>query len=323
MNNRQTRVLIFCATEHRGTAMLRKSRLLYLTTLAFLLLLFSSCMRLDNNLYNPSTDISEYKLDAYSGEQDFILDASYTIPDSLIHQLTLFSQAPGENEATRIRAIYIGSLSRIASDTVIMYCHGNKDHMDFYWQRAKLLAHVSGKNRYGVLMIDYRGFGLSEGKSSEEGLYADVDAALQWLKSMGLTNSRLMMYGFSMGTAPVCELTNTPRSLQPAKFILEAPFASADVMAADGSGLNMPGSFFTNLKIDNAEEVKTIRQPLCWLHGTNDNFLNIKTHGEVVFSHYGGTYREAHRIDGADHGEVPEKAGFANYLNIVSTFIRK
>lgn len=285
--------------------------------------LLSSCLRLDSNLYNPSTDIQEYKLDNYTGEQDFILDASYQIPDSLIHQFTLFSQAPGESSATNIRALYIGSITRIQTDTVIMYCHGNKDHMDFYWQRAKLLAHISGKNRYGVMMIDYRGYGLSDGKPSEEGLYADVDAALQWLKSKGLSGNRLVMYGFSMGTAPVCELTSQPRSLTPAKFILEAPFASADVMANDGSGLNMPGSFFTNLKIDNAEEVKTIQQPFCWIHGTSDNFLSMKSHGEVVYKNYGGSYKEAHRVDGADHGEVPEKMGFSNYLNTLSTFIRK
>jgi pimeloyl-ACP methyl ester carboxylesterase len=286
-------------------------------------LLFSSCLRLDSNLYNPDKTIESYKLDHYSGEQDFILDASYFIPDSLIHQFSLFSKVAGESESTAIRAIYIGSMSHIQTDTVIMYCHGNKDHMDFYWQRAKLLAHVSGKNRYGVLMIDYRGYGLSSGKPSEDGLYADVDAALQWLKGNGLSNNRLILYGFSMGTAPVCELTNRPRSMSPSKFILEAPFASADVMANDGSGLNMPGSFFTNLKIDNAEEVKTIRQPFCWIHGTSDNFLNIETHGEVVYKNYNGSYREAHRIDGADHGEVPEKMGFENYLNTLSTFIRK
>ena len=35
--------------------------------------------------------------------------------------------------------------------------------MDFYWQRAKLLANVGGKNRFGVMYLDYRGYGLSEG----------------------------------------------------------------------------------------------------------------------------------------------------------------
>ncbi len=295
-------------------------RAILIITIAFI---FSSCLRLDDNLYNLTDKITEYKLDNYTGENDFVLDNSYQIQDSLVHLFTLSSKTSSESVATTIRAIYIGSLSKIKTDTVIMYCHGNKWHMDFYWQRAKLLAHVSGKNKYGVLMIDYRGYGLSEGKPTEDGLYADVDAALQWLKINGLSNSRLMIYGFSMGTAPACELTSKPRSMNPSKIILEAPFASADVMANDGSSLNMPGSFFTNLKIDNAEEIKTISQPFFWIHGTNDNFLNIKTHGEVVYKNYKGFYQEAHRIDGADHGEIPVKMGFINYLNTLSTFIKK
>ncbi len=293
--------------------------LIVIVTIMFL----SSCLRLDDNLYNLTDKITEYKLDNYTGEQDFILDNSYHIPDSLIHVFTLSSKTVNESSAKTIYAIYIGQISRIQTDTVIMYCHGNKWHMDFYWQRAKLLAHTSGKNKYGVLMIDYRGYGLSEGSPSEDGLYADADAALQWLKLKGLSDNRLMMYGFSMGTAPVCELTNKSRSMIPSKFILEAPFASADVMANDGSGLNMPGSFFTNLKIDNAEEIKTINQPFCWIHGTNDNFLNINSHGEVVYKNYHGIYQEAHRIPGADHGEIPVKMGFDNYLNTLSTFIKK
>ena len=250
------------------------------------LVVLSSCLRLDDNLYNVSDKITEYKLDNYTGEQDFILDNSYHIPDSMIHIFTLSSKIANESTAKNIYAIYIGQISKIQIDTVIMYCHGNKWHMDFYWQRAKLLAHTSEKNKYGVLMIDYRGYGLSEGKPTEDGMYSDVDAALQWLKLNGLSDSRLMMYGFSMGTAPTCELTNKPRSMTPSKFILEAPFASADVMANDGSGLNMPGSFFTNLKIDNAEEIKTINQPFCWIHGTNDNFLNIVFRCNTSFAHH-------------------------------------
>ena len=176
----------------------------------FVLLLFSSCLRLDDNFYNLEDKITEYKLDNYTGEQDFILDNSYHIADSLIHHFTLSSKGPQDNNATTIHAIYIGSISKIQTDTVIMYCHGNKWHMDFYWQRAKLLAHTSGKNKYGVLMIDYRGYGLSEGKPTEDGLYADVDAALQWLKLKGLTNCGCIhnyrkKYVFLSGELGLCE----------------------------------------------------------------------------------------------------------------------
>ncbi|MCX6311341.1 MAG: alpha/beta fold hydrolase [Bacteroidetes bacterium] len=289
--------------------------------LAGIVISFSSCLRLDSNLYNLSDKITEYKLDNYTGTQDFILDASYTIPDSLITKFTLSSQAPGETSPTTIHAIYIGSISKIATDTVIMYCHGNKWHMDFYWQRAKLMANTGSKNRFGVLMIDYRGFGLSEGTPSEDGLYADVDAALKWLNGNGLSNSRLVMYGFSMGSAPATKLTAEPRSMTPSKLILEAPFASADVMAADGTQLNMPGSYFTNLKLNNAEEIKLVQWPLCWIHGMNDNFLNYQTHGQVVYDNYNGSYKEKHLVEGADHGEIPAKMGFAEYNSVLLNFI--
>lgn len=125
--------------------------------------------------------------------------------------------------------MYLGYITRIATDTVILYYHDNKDHLDFYYPPVQLLAWVGGKHRFGVMSFDYRGFGLSEGKPSESSLYADADAAMQWLKQQGLSSDRLIIYGFSMGTAPATELTAKPRSLTPSKLILEVIFASAEV----------------------------------------------------------------------------------------------
>lgn len=287
-----------------------------------LLLGFAGCLNLDANLHNKSK-LTEYKLDKYDGEVDFHLDSSYTIADSLIHLFTLNSKGPDESEATTIHAVYIGQMSKIATDTVIMYCHGNKDHMDFYWQRAKLLANTRGKNHYGVLMVDYRGYGMSEGEPTEDGLYADVDAALSWLKGKGLNDSRLMIYGFSMGGAPATKMSADNFSLKPTKLILEAPFASSETMIQDGSGLAMPGGFFTTLKINNGEKIKSVTQPFCWIHGEEDDFLNIDTHGAVIYANHSGIYKEAHRIPKADHSTVPQTMGFKNYLNVIGDFIVK
>lgn len=280
-------------------------------------------MKLDSNLFNNDNKIKEYQLDNYTGEQDFVLDDSYSIPQNLITLLSLASQADDETNGTTIKALYIGNPASIASDTVILYCHGNKWHMDFYWQRAKLLAHTNGKNRYGVMMMDYRGYGLSEGKPTENGMYADVDACMKWLKERGLSSDRLMIYGFSLGSASACELSAHVRTLRPSKLILEAPFGSAAIMVQDASQLNMPAEYFTNLKIDNAEEIKKVNQPFLWIHGTKDNFLNYKTHGEVVYKNYQGTYQTKHLVEGADHGEVPEKMGFDTYLKTLGEFIRR
>ena len=295
---------------------LMRSFFLFLTSLISL----SSCLRLDDNLFNAKK-ISRYELDQYQGEKDFILPASAQIADSLIHVFTLASQNPSESSATTIYAIYIGDIKRIATDTVIMYCHGNKWHMDFYWQRAKLLANVGRKNRFGVLMIDYRGYGRSEGKTSEEGMYTDVNTALTWLKTNGLTDNRLAIYGFSMGTASATKLSAEPRALKPSWLINEAPFASAETMVQDATKLAISGSYVTDIKVDNAEEIKHVTQPFLWLHGTNDSFLNIKTHGEVVFKNYAGPKGIALRIPFAEHGNIPLILGFEYYKKTIEDFL--
>ena len=286
-------------------------------------LALSSCLKLDSNLYNNKNTIDSYKLDQYTDVQDFVLDNSYLIPSDKIHLFTLESKTKNENKSYQIQVMYVGDTTRIKSDTVIVYCHGNKWHMDFYWQRAKLLAHTNGKSRYGLLMMDYRGFGLSEGEPTETGMYADVEACLSWLKARGLNSSRFIFYGFSLGSASVCELSANSAVLKPSKIILEAPFGSAEIMVQDAARLNMPAAYFTDLKIDNAEEIKKTTCPFLWIHGTSDNFLNYKTHGEVVYKNYSGQYQEKYLVAGADHGEVPEKMGFENYLSVVGKFIRK
>jgi pimeloyl-ACP methyl ester carboxylesterase len=274
-------------------------------------------MRLDNNFFN-STKLEKYSFDA-SPTQEIAVDASYTIPANLIHQVALTSDDNG-NKA-KIYGIYLGDISRIATDTVIMYFHGTRDNMDFYWSRGKLLANVGHKNRFGVFMIDYRSYGMSEGKSTESTLHADAAAAIQWLKDNGLSGERLIVYGYSLGTAAATFYTANPASLVPSKIILEAPFGSAATMVNDASTLALPPSYFTNIRVDNAETIKHIQQPFMWIHGTDDDFLKIATHGELVYKNYKGTWSEAHRIPGAVHNNAPVVWGYENYKKAVESFI--
>jgi len=287
--------------------------------LAFMLLVsMSSCLRLDSNLYD-NTKTSSYLMDAYTGQQEITLDSTYTLQNSMIHLLPLTSNDNGS--VATIYAEYLGDINRISTDTVIMYFHGTKDNMDYYWNRAKLLANTGGKNRFGVMTIDYRGYGMSQGTPTESGMYADAEAALQWLQNNGLTSDRLIIYGFSLGTAAATYRTANPSVLTPAKLILEAPFASAGVMVQDATALAFPPSYFINLSINNGEEIKKVQQPFMWMHGINDAFLNINTQGQVVYNNYQGAYGEAHRIPGATHTNVPEVWGYENYKSAVTAFI--
>ena len=280
------------------------------------LVVSAGCLRLDSNLYNAS-GIEAYQLDDYQGEVIFRLPDQYDIPADKIHLFTL------QSGGYTIWAVYVGDTNRIAADTVILYCHGNRDHLDHYWERIKLLANAGGKLRYGVLSFDYRGFGLSEGTPTEEGMNEDADAAVQWLKQRGLTADRLVIYGYSLGSAPATELTAHPRTLKPAKLILESPFASAAVMVQDAALLAMPPTFFTNLKLNNADKIREVDVPFCWIHGQEDKFLSDSTHGRVIYERYQGPYKEAHVIPGAVHNNVPQVWGYDAYMAAVAAFIQR
>lgn len=287
-----------------------------ITGLLFLAL--TSC-RLDSFMYN-SLQVDAYKLDEYYSDSEtfFVLDDSYTIPEHLIYEFSLTS-GPSNNQAT-IYAVYIGDRARIAQDTVIVYCHGNAGNMDRYWQRAKLLANVGGKNRYGVLMMDYRGYGRSTGSPTEEGLYYDVDACLNWLKEQGLTGERTVMYGFSLGSAPSVELIFNPRSLQPSKVITEAAFSSFDAIVQSSTKMSLPGSFFGNNDLDNGEKIKDVEEPLLWIHGDADAFIPY-TNGIYIANNYQGSKLVKCLVPGGDHSTVPQTMGFEAYNSMIYKFM--
>ncbi|MEN9700385.1 MAG: hypothetical protein RLZZ301_1583 [Bacteroidota bacterium] len=289
--------------------------------LSFIGLSLLSCRkRLDGFLFNPS-QIDAYQLDHYTGEVSLALDGQFQVPDSLIHQFNVPVELT-EGAAT-MHAIYVGDLNQIAQDTVILYCHGNKDHMDFYWPRQKLYAHAGGLSRYGVLMIDYPGFGLSDGKATESNMYSATAAAIQWLKDKGLSNDRFVIFGFSLGSAAACEVAAHPAeyALSPSKLILEAPFASAEVMIQDAALLSMPGSFLVDLQIDNATEIKKISIPLLWIHGLDDSFLTVASHGQPVYDHKTLGYKEAFLVPGGEHETTPFVAGYQHYIDRIASFI--
>ena len=288
----------------------------------FLVFLLTSCLRLDSNLFNPEEPISSYQLDGYKGKRECPdLPLSYNMPDSLIPVFQVESDNNGDKAS--IWCIYLGDKSRISQDTVILYCHGNKNHMDNYWNRAKLLANVNGKNRYGVLMMDYRGFGLSEGTPTEDNMYADVEACIKWLKNNGISNGNLMVYGYSLGSAPAIKLTVNNRYFPISKLILEAPYGNAQTMVEDAAKLSLPSSYFTNVKVNNADEIKKVTVPFCWFHGANDEFLSLPVHGQKVYDNYQGPSKEAHIVKGAIHNNLPSVMGYEEYLLNVGSFIRR
>ena len=288
----------------------------------FILPLVIGCIRLDGLVFLADNSIDSYKFDLYEGEVEIDLpDSIYSMPDSFIMPVTFESKIEGE-DAKVLYAAYIGNYNNILTDKIIVYCHGQTDHMDYYWNRTKLLAQLAFSDQMAVFTFDYRGYGLSEGTPSEEGMNADVRGALNWLKQQGVSANNIILYGFSLGSAPATDAAAYFEEFKAHKLILESPFASADNLAQVSTIINTSAKYFLEMKINNADKIKDVDQDLLWMHGTKDDYIHIDN-GELVYKNHGGSYKEAHRIEGAKHGTdgVPETMGFEEYLDVVRTFI--
>jgi fermentation-respiration switch protein FrsA (DUF1100 family) len=257
-------------------------------------LLFSSC-DLDSNLFNPEI-ISEYKL------------PGNTIPDSLIEQVSFLS------EGNRLYGFWIKSNAGENTKTVL-YCHGNKHHMDEYWDRVMLL-HETGVN---VFIFDYRGFGKSEGKTSEAGLYADGRAALEYIKNVKrVDESSLCIYGYSLGN--VVSIYLSAKIIQPYCLVAEAPFASANSLTQGSTILDIPEGWLTTGKFNNIEMVKEISTKFLLMHGTHDDFVRYWDNGKLVFEAAPVGLKKLILVEGANHTDIPFIMGEEVYKNEIQHF---
>jgi alpha-beta hydrolase superfamily lysophospholipase len=83
---------------------------------------------------------------------------------------------------------------------------------------------------YGVLMFDYRGYGASQGSTSELAMSEDAISAYAWLLAQGVSPQRLIVIGQSLGNAPAAQLA----SHRPVGgLVLVSPFSNLPEAAAD------------------------------------------------------------------------------------------
>jgi uncharacterized protein len=260
---------------------------LRISLLVVLAVSLAGCLDLDGFLANER-ELEEYTL------------PGNTIPSHLIEPVTLRSGGH------TLHGFWVGSNGARPGLTVL-YCHGNKHHLDAYWDRVMYL-HDLGVN---VFIFDYRGFGRSEGTFSEEGLFEDARTALRHvLARPGVTADSLVVYGFSLGN--VASIYLAAEAVDPLLLVAEAPFASAASLTQGALGFGLPGGWLTAGRFDNADRVRGVRAPLLLLHGDADDFVRYRDNGRVVYERAPGEKRLV-LVPGAGHSDIPETMGLPAY----------
>lgn len=216
------------------------------------------------------------------------------------------------SDGEQLQALWFDS----QSDQTVLYLHGNAGHLYYRIDDARQIA-ASGVN---VLLLSYRGYGKSSGSPSEQGVYLDAQAALNYLlQQRGFGAQDVFVYGRSIGSAVAIDVAQR-RPL--AGLILITPFPSGNDMARTiGLGwLNWTlGSPF-----DSLSKLPDVSAPALFIHGEQDQIVPI-TLGRKLFDAYPGAEGSDKRfiaVAGAKHNDLSRVAA-PDYWYWISAFIAK
>ena len=182
---------------------------------------------------------------------------------------------------------------------VTLFLHGNAGNVT---HRASTLRQIAAAGN-SALLLDYRGYGRSEGSPTERGLYRDADAAYDWLIAQGWSANGIIIHGESLGTAVATDLA----ARRPcAGLILEAPFPSARAVAAHVLPILGPLLVWG---FDTRAKIAHVHAPLLIIHGTADEVIAFALGREVFVA--ASQPKTLLAISGAHHNDIARTAGAA------------
>ena len=147
---------------------------------------------------------------------------------------------------------------------LIFYLHGNAGAMDTWGEVGKNYAPLN----YDVFILDYRGFGKSEGKIySEKQFYGDVQTAYDELRKK-YNEKNIVIIGYSIGTGAAAMLAskNNPKLL-----VLQAPYYSLiDMMHHT---YPFVPNFLLKYKFETFAFIEKVKAPVLIFHGDADEII--------------------------------------------------
>ena len=206
----------------------------------------------------------------------------------------------------------------------LLFFHGNAENIGGCLDLAAR-ARAAGFN---LLLVDYRGYGESAGRPSEQGLYRDGEAALRDLGSRaGVDHGRIVVWGRSIGAAVAVYLAargadgaeaggaeagragsvvsagNRDAVPGVAGLILESPFTSVpDLLRQGGHVVLLALSRFGTYRFDSAARIGRVAAPVLVVHGTDDEIAPFDL-GRRLYDLAPGR-KELRAIRGGGHNDL-------------------
>lgn len=237
-------------------------------------------------------------------------EATYSISedadDQGKHKLNLLDKAEwqySEREKESIEVSYTRTSrnNRIATMFVrcspnarftILHSHGNAVDLG---QMSSFYMGLGSRINCNIFSYDYSGYGASSGKPSEKNLYADIDAAWQFLRSKyGISPENIILYGQSIGTVPTVDLASR---YEVGAVVLHSALMSGMRVAFPQTKRTWFFDAFPSI-----DKVSRVSSPVLVIHGTEDEVIDF-SHGLAIYEKCPRAV-EPLWVEGAGHNDV-------------------
>ncbi|NJN23233.1 MAG: alpha/beta hydrolase [Acaryochloridaceae cyanobacterium RL_2_7] len=188
----------------------------------------------------------------------------------------------------------------------LLFLHGNALNISANFFLAQHYRDLG----FSVLMIDYRGYGLSDGAFPQEAwAYEDAEAAYQYLvQDRQIKPENLIVFGHSLGGAIAINLAQDHPDI--AGLIVQSSFTSMERLAKTQAWPNLfPLKLLLHQRFDSIDKVPDLKMPRLWFHGADDPLIPFTMSQELHQASPGRS--QVHIIAGAGHNGVADAAAIA------------
>ena len=150
----------------------------------------------------------------------------------------------------------------------VLFFHGNAGNLSHRLEKIMIMHQM----RLNVFIIDYRGYGRSQGKPTEAGMYLDARCAYDYLvDKRKLSPEQIILYGESLGNGAVVHLAAESKV---AALVIESGFSRGRDVAKSVYWF-VPNFFFSN-SFDSLTKIKKVSAPKLFIHSRNDEIVPLR-----------------------------------------------
>ena len=183
------------------------------------------------------------------------------------------------------------------AELATLFLHGNAGNVTHRLEHIREITAAGS----ALLLLDYRGYGRSQGRPTEKGLYADADAAYQYLIAAGWKPERIVLHGESLGCAVAVDLA----ARRPcAGVVLEGSFTTTREVAAHVLPVLGPLLIWS---YNSKAKIGRVRAPLLFMHGDRDEVIPFAL-GRALFE-AAPEPKSFWAVPGAGHNDLIAAAG--------------